>query len=124
MDNDQILFLRKKKMTIVVSDDHLKCAFHCRDNVHRTYAMPCNSQNASRLANDFKKCHGRSARSYSNPSSLLSFRSKTGLDGCARSTPGGFNGGAPVPSYALGTAPSGSKDAGMGGVPPILMLLL
>lgn len=42
-------------MTIVVSDDHLKCAFHCRDNVHRTYAMPCNSQNASRLANDFKK---------------------------------------------------------------------
>lgn len=50
-----ILCLRKKKMTIVVSDDHLKCAFHCRDNVHRTYAMPCNSQNASRLANDFKK---------------------------------------------------------------------
>lgn len=42
-------------MTIVVSDDHLKCAFHCRDNVHRTYAMPCNSQNASRLANDFIK---------------------------------------------------------------------
>lgn len=117
------VFEKKEKMITVVSD-HFKCAFHCRDNVHRTCAMPCNSQNASRLANDFKKCHGRSARSYSNPSSLLSFRSRTGLDGCAGSTPGGFDCGAPAPSYALGTAPSGSNDAGMGGVPPILMLLL